>query len=76
MNKSQYAVLLGHNYYIWKVLFTNDESAVVSGDYSEGIRVWNIKEKQQIFQLKDLKEAEKWIVPNINNQVEFIKFIF
>ena len=76
VNKVQYAVLSGHNYPIWKFSFTNDESSVVSADYIEGIRVWSIKEKKQVFAFKDLEEAEKWLSSNRNIQIEFMKFIF
>ena len=47
IDKSQYAVLSGHNQKIWKVLVTDNEKFIISCSVYDGIRVWNLEAKQE-----------------------------
>ena len=48
-NKLLYAILSGHVNAILKFAITNDDENFVSGNFSDGIHVWNIGTKKQIF---------------------------
>ena len=64
VDKSRYAVLSGQNQPIQKVLVTDNEKFIISGDLYDGIQVWNVKQRKQVFAFSYQEEAASWLSEN------------
>ena len=75
LSREVYVVLNGHNSVIWKVLVTHDDEYFVLGDFVDGVRVWSIEDKKQVFLFKDLNESKEWLEGNKGMKSELIRFL-
>ena len=71
-DNSIYATFKGHNHLISKVLVTDNEKFVISGDIYEGIRIWNLLDKTMEFQFSFQDQAAGWLISN-GIRVELLK---
>ena len=54
--------------------FTNDDKFLVFAVYKNGIRVWSIRDKKQIFKFSTLEESETWLENNPEKRSELLEY--
>ena len=69
-------MLTGHKHIVEKVSFTNDDESIVSADDDDGIKVWSLEDKKQIFEFRYLEEASNWLLNKREKRSEFSKYLF
>ena len=69
-------MLTGHKHIVEKVSFTNDDESIVFADDDDGIKVWSLEDKKQIFEFRYLEEASNWLLNKREKEVSFQNIYF